>query len=188
MEPGWESSGRQSSVLSRQQKLVILDVPRFWSSVTEARCLPIVEGEVHYSRAWAKRGFAMSGSYRDLRAWQKAMDLVTQIYSCTRSFPKDELYGMASQLRCAAVSVPSNIAEGKGRSTDRELVLFLHHTRGSLFEVETQITIAHELNYLTEAQTDTLAGLAGEVARMLNGLIDALRPPHVTSPLGKRVA
>jgi four helix bundle protein len=95
---------------------------------------------------------------------------------------------MASQLRRAAVSVPSNIADGKGRSTDRELVLFLHHARWSLFEVETQITIAHELNYLTGAQTDTLAGLAGEVARMLNGLIDALKPPHVTNPLGKRVA
>ena len=69
----------------------------------------------------------MSGTYVDLRVWQEAMDLVVQIYRCTRRFPREETYGLANQLRRAAVSVPSNIAEGKGRSSDKELVHFLNH-------------------------------------------------------------
>ena len=80
----------------------------------------------------------MSGSYRDSKVWQRAIELVVDIYSCTRSFPNEEFYGLAGQLRRAAVSIPSNIAEGKGRRTDKEFLLFLHHARGSVFEVETQ--------------------------------------------------
>jgi four helix bundle protein len=117
----------------------------------------------------------MSGSYRDLKAWQYAIELVTQIYACTRGFPTDELYGLTSQLRRASVSVASNIAEGKGRSSDRELVHFLHQARGSLFEVETQLTIAHRLKYLTPTQADDLSAPAGQLARALNGLITALK-------------
>jgi four helix bundle protein len=79
----------------------------------------------------------MSGSYRDIKAWQKAIELVVEICSCTRNFPREEIYGLANQLRRAAVSVASNIAEGKGRRTDKEFLLFLHHSRGSVFEVET---------------------------------------------------
>jgi hypothetical protein len=71
----------------------------------------------------------VSGSYRDLKVWQKSIDLVAEIYVCTRVFPKDEQYGLVSQLRRAAVSVASNIAEGKGRSGDKELVRFLHQAR-----------------------------------------------------------
>ena len=82
---------------------------------------------------------------------------------------------MANQLRRAAVSVPSHIAEGKGRSTDKEFLLFLHHARGSLFEVETQITIAGRLGYATQAEVQQMGNLAGEIARMLNGLIKAIR-------------
>ena len=116
----------------------------------------------------------MSGSYRDIKAWQKAIELVVEIYSSTRSFPKEEVYGLANQLRRAAVSVASNIAEGKGRCTDKEFLLFLHHARGSVFEVETQLTIAGRLGYITQAEVQRMEILAGEIARMLNGLIKAI--------------
>ena len=98
-------------------------------------------------------------SYRDLTTWQKAIDLVVEIYSSTQKLPKEELYGLVSQIRRAAVSVPSNIAEGKGHSTDKELTLFLHHARGSICEVETQLLIAHKLGYLNTAEVDRLSGL-----------------------------
>jgi four helix bundle protein len=117
----------------------------------------------------------MSGSFRDIKAWQKAIELVVEIYSSTRSFPREEVYGLANQLRRAAVSVPSNIAEGKGRCTDKEFLLFLHHARGSVFEVETQLAIAGRLGYLTQADEQRIRTQAGEIARMLNGLIKAIK-------------
>jgi four helix bundle protein len=89
---------------------------------------------------------AMRG-YRDLRAWQHAMGLVTEIYRATRSFPKDEIYGLVSQLRRAAVSIPSNLAEGHGRNSRNEFRQFIGHARGSVSEVETQIGIAKNLGY-----------------------------------------
>jgi four helix bundle protein len=84
----------------------------------------------------------MGESYRDLIAWRKAMDLVTDIYRATQAFPRDELYGLTNQLRRAAVSVPSNIAEGQARFSRKEFHHFLSHARGSLVEIETQVTIA----------------------------------------------
>jgi four helix bundle protein len=117
----------------------------------------------------------MSGSYRDIKAWQKGIELVVEIYSLTRSFPREEVYGLANQLRRAAVSVASNIAEGKGRCTDREFLLFLHHARGSIFEVETQLAIAGRLGYLARADEQRMEGHVGEIARMLNGLIKAIK-------------
>jgi four helix bundle protein len=117
----------------------------------------------------------MSGSYRDIKAWQRAIELVVDIYSSTRNFPKEEVYGLASQLRRAAVSVASNIAEGKGRCTDNEFLLFLHHARGSLFEIETQLTIAGRLGYIAQAESEQMGNSAGEIARMLNGLIKAIK-------------
>jgi four helix bundle protein len=87
----------------------------------------------------------MSGTYRDLKVWQTAMDLVGAVYRLTREFPKEETYGLTIQLRRAAVSIASNIAEGKGRSSDKELLHFLSNAKGSLFEVETQIMIADRL-------------------------------------------
>jgi four helix bundle protein len=116
----------------------------------------------------------VSGSYRDIKVWQRAIVLVLDIYTCTRSFPKEEMYGLVGQLRRAAVSVPSNIAEGKGRRTDKEFLLFLHHARGSVFEVETQLTIAGMLGYIPETEVRRLGNSAGEVARMLGGLIKAI--------------
>lgn len=84
----------------------------------------------------------MGQSYRDLTAWQKGMDLVEQVYRCTRAFPREEVYGLTSQIRRAAVSVPSNIAEGQARHSQKEFHHFLSHARGPLVEVETQVEIA----------------------------------------------
>jgi len=100
----------------------------------------------------------MSASYRDLRVWQSAMDSVVSVYHETQGFPKDEVYGLTSQMRRAAVSIPSNIAEGKGRSTDRDRARFFCHARGSLLELETQILIAQRLRYLTPPCAETLIG------------------------------
>ena len=87
----------------------------------------------------------MSSTYRDLRVWQMAMRLVLDIYRRTQTFPREETYGLTVQLRRAAVSIASNIAEGKGRSSDKELLHFLSTAKGSLFEVETQLMIARDL-------------------------------------------
>ncbi len=113
----------------------------------------------------------MSGSYRDLQVWQKAMELVFCIYEITQDFPKHELYGLTRQLRRAAVSVPSNIAEGKGRSSDKDWCVFLYHARGSLHELETQLLIASHLGYLQSAEAQRINHQVAEIARMLNGLI-----------------
>ncbi len=95
-----------------------------------------------------KERVEVNKSYRDLIAWQKAMDLVTAVYQASASFPKDEMYGLTSQLRRAAVSVPSNIAEGQGRHGAAEFRHFLRQASGSLMELETQIMIAERLRYL----------------------------------------
>jgi len=117
----------------------------------------------------------MSDTYRDLKAWQSAMALALGVYRATASFPKNEAYGLVSQMRRAAVSVPSNIAEGKGRFSQRELLQFLYRARGSLLELETQITIASELDYFDKADAQTLAALISETARLLHGLIKAFQ-------------
>jgi four helix bundle protein len=110
-------------------------------------------------------------NYRDLIAGQKAKDLALGIYACTREFPKSEVYGLASQMRRAAESVPSNIAEGKGRYSQRELVQFLLHARGSLLELETQLLIAHELSYIDSQTFRKIEADTAELGRILNGLI-----------------
>ena len=114
----------------------------------------------------------MSTDYKQLAAWQRGMDLVKEVYRCTRAFPREELFGLSSQMRRAAVSVPSNIAEGKGRYSQKELIQFLYKARGSLLELETQICIAHDLDYLDEFTTQSLSMRTLEVARILNGLIN----------------
>jgi four helix bundle protein len=121
----------------------------------------------------------MAGSYKELRAWKLAVDLVLEVYRETQSFPKVELYGLTNQIRRAAVSVPSNIAEGKGRSSDREFALFLRHARGSLLELETQLLIAGELGYLTRERADSLAAQTEQLAKTLNALLNVVKddPP-----------
>lgn len=116
-----------------------------------------------------------SRNYKDLLAWQKAMDLVEMVYNLTRKFPADELYGLTSQLRRAVVSVPSNIAEGQGRSSKNDFSRFLFIAHGSLREVETQLMIAGRLGYITEMETQPALDLCGETGRIINGLINSLR-------------
>ena len=113
-------------------------------------------------------------SYRDLIAWQKAMDFAAEVYRVTRSFPKEELYGVTSQLRRAAVSIPSNIAEGQGRQTTGEFRQFLGHARGSLLETETQLLLSERLKYVERANSETLLQQSAELGRILNGLISSL--------------
>jgi four helix bundle protein len=104
-----------------------------------------------------------------------AVALALTTYRVTQHFPKQEIYGLSSQMRRAAVSIASNIAEGKGRCSERELLQFLFRARGSLLELETQITIASELEYLDEPSRDCVAAQASETGRVLNGLISAFQ-------------
>jgi len=114
-------------------------------------------------------------NYQDLIVWQKAMDLVEAVYQKTKDFPKEEIYALTSQLRRAAVAIPSNIAEGQGRASKKEFANFLSIAHGSVREVETQILIAQRLGYLSGAEATNLLDLAGELGRMLQGLMNALR-------------
>lgn len=118
----------------------------------------------------------MSGTFEDLHAWRLAMDLVVDVYQQTLAWPKDERFGLTSQIRRAATSIPSNIAEGKGRASDREFIKFLNYARGSLYEVQTQVKVARRLNYLTESAARALEKQTTEVGKVLNGLIHAVMP------------
>jgi four helix bundle protein len=113
-------------------------------------------------------------SHKDLLVWQKSVDMVTRIYTETKRWPKEELYGLTSQIRRAAVSIPSNIAEGAGRSGQKEFSRFLSIALGSLAEVETQIVIAARLGFLQEV-SDLDKGLQ-EIRRMIIGLSKSLEP------------
>ena len=117
----------------------------------------------------------MSHSYRDLIVWQKAKVLAKDVYTVTEAMPKSELYGLTSQMRRAAISVVSNIAEGQGRLTKGEFQQFLGHSRGSLLELETQMEIAVDLNYVSKDDCNKLISEMSEVRRLLNGLIESLR-------------
>ncbi|HYM05747.1 MAG TPA: four helix bundle protein [Terriglobales bacterium] len=119
----------------------------------------------------------MAPSYRDLRVWQLAMELVISVYTQTRGFPKEETYGLTSQMRRSAVSIPSNIAEGKGRSTDADRAVFSCHARGSLLELETQILIAQHLEYVEASAAEKLMANSAQLGRMLNALIQSLKNP-----------
>lgn len=112
-------------------------------------------------------------SYQELIVWKKSIILAKEIYSLTKSFPKEEIFGLTSQLRRASVSVPSNIAEGQSRST-LDFKRFLTIAKGSLAEVETQLIIAKELGYLSSSQFENIISLADEVGKMLSGLYRSL--------------
>jgi four helix bundle protein len=113
-------------------------------------------------------------SYRDLVVWKKSMTLVLDVYRSTQAFPKPETYGLVAQLRRAAVSIPSNIAEGQARLSTAEFKQSLGHARGSLMEVETQILISQELGYLEHDQSEKLLSASAEVGKILNGLLNSL--------------
>lgn len=117
----------------------------------------------------------MSGkSYHDLIAWQKSMDFVESVYRATRSFPKDELYGLTSQLRRSCVSVPSNIAEGRRSGAEFHHRLSIAH--GSLCEAETQLMIGERLGYVETPELKRLLEQAGEIGRLITGLSNSLGP------------
>ena len=109
-------------------------------------------------------------SYRDLLVWQKSMALAKAIYQITAAFPSEEKFGLISQMRRAAVSVPSNIAEGQARNTTGEFVQFISHAEGSLAELDTQLTLAVELNFLPTEKASLSLDAVAELRRMLNGL------------------
>ena len=113
-------------------------------------------------------------SYRDLIVWQKAMVLVKAVYESSKSFPRDEQFGLTQQLRRSAVSIPSNIAEGSGRGTTQDYVRFLQIARGSLFEAQTQLELTRDLQFLSEPRTAEILALCNEIERMLNALITKL--------------
>jgi four helix bundle protein len=113
-------------------------------------------------------------NYRDLIAWQKAMDLATIAYEVSQGFPRDEQYGLTSQAGRSAISIPSNIAEGHARRSTKEFLRFLSVALGSLAENETQFLLTVRLGYLTEAEITPLLDLASEVGRLINGLINSL--------------
>ena len=114
-------------------------------------------------------------SFHDLVAWQQAMELVTEIYRVSQKFPKEEMFGLTSQIRRAAVSIPSNIAEGRGKSSTGELQQFLYHARGSLAEVETQLLIAINLGYLQKSEVTNIIELISRTGRLLHGLLSAIK-------------
>jgi four helix bundle protein len=113
----------------------------------------------------------MGRSYKDLVVWQKSMDLVTATYRLTAKFPKDESFGLTSQARRAAVSIPSNIAEGQARLSEREFRHFLGNARGSLMELETQLQVAENLGYVAHEETTSILQSCAEVGKVLNGLL-----------------
>jgi four helix bundle protein len=119
--------------------------------------------------------------YRELIVWQKAIALVEEVYRITNSFPKTEIYALTNQIRRAAVSVPSNIAEGQGRESTRDFLHFLSIAQGSLMELETQITIAERLGYFQKEQEARLLESTAEVSRMLSGLRNSLNRKLTTN-------
>ena len=113
-------------------------------------------------------------SYEDLTAWQKGIELVGRIYTATGAFPRSEIFGIVSQMRRAAASVPSNIAEGQGRLTTGEFRHFVGIARGSLQELETHLYVARRVRYVNEEEFRALLGDTKEVIRIVNGLLNSL--------------
>jgi four helix bundle protein len=114
-------------------------------------------------------------SYRDLIVWQKSMKLVSEIYICSKEFPSDERFGLTSQMRRSAVSIPSNIAEGYGRNSTGDYKRFLQIAVGSLFELQTQIEIAFQLNYVNEDKYKSVFMICTEIDKMLYSLIQKVK-------------
>jgi four helix bundle protein len=127
----------------------------------------VVDGKTLETKGW------QLSDYKELEAWQIAMDLAQEVYRLTRDFPKEEIYGLTNQIRRAAVSIPSNLAEGAARAGNKEFLHFLHVARGSASELETQLFLAIKLGYLRDS-VDLLA-LLSSTRRLINGLIRSLK-------------
>jgi len=114
-------------------------------------------------------------TFREIKVWQKAMNFVTKLYKNTRSFPQEELFGLTSQMRRCAVSIPSNIAEGFGRKSNNEFKRFLQISMGSLFELQTQLEISKNLNFLDETIFNELYQDSREIEVMLSSFINSIK-------------
>jgi four helix bundle protein len=121
----------------------------------------------------------MLKNYKELNVWKKSYTLCLYIYKVTKSFPKSEIYGLTSQIRRSAVSIPSNIAEGYGRKTTLEYVKFLYIAYGSVCELETQVMISGDLGYVETERLGELRGEIGDVERMLKAMIKSLENKHL---------
>ena len=113
-------------------------------------------------------------SFENLTVWQKSRQLVLDLYQTTRYFPKEEMFGIVNQMRRAAISIPSNIAEGNGRKSKTEYIRFLDISRGSLYELETQLQIGVMLHFFNESDTNEIFDLITEIKKMINSLITNL--------------
>ncbi|MBR3149599.1 MAG: four helix bundle protein [Eubacterium sp.] len=113
-------------------------------------------------------------SFKELIVWQKSMELAEQVYELVQKLPNDEKYVLSDQMRRAAISIPSNIAEGHSRSSKSEYLHFLSIARGSLSELETQIILAQRINYLDKSQTEKALNLCDEIQKMLSAMINRL--------------
>jgi len=122
-------------------------------------------------------------TYRELVVWQRAMQLVEDTYKATRDFPREERYGLCSQLQRSAISIPSNIAEGHERRSTAEFLRFMAFALGSIAEVETQVLLAQRLNYLPEAGTARLLDQADQLGRMMRAMHRTLRARVQQAPL-----
>lgn len=118
----------------------------------------------------------MIKDFKDLIVWQKAMELVAEVYHLVKKLPKEELFALSDQIRRAAISIPSNIAEGQGRNSIKEYIHFLAIAKGSKAELETQLLLCVKINYLEDSEIETAINLIQEVGKMLNALQKSLKP------------
>jgi four helix bundle protein len=118
----------------------------------------------------------MRHHFKSLKVWQVGMDLVVSVYGITKEFPKEERYGLVSQINRSVISVPSNIAEGSGRNTDKNFAKFLSQSLGSLFELETQIIVSHRLNFISDVKFEEVTVVINELEKMLIGFIKKINP------------
>jgi four helix bundle protein len=116
----------------------------------------------------------MAQSFRDLKVWKKSIDLTVLVYEFTKGFPKEEVYGLTSQMRRASVSIASNIAEGSARGTRRDFRQFVKLARGSNYELQTQLVIAQQLDFGNAQQSEKVGALSQEIGKMLSGLSEYL--------------
>lgn len=110
-------------------------------------------------------------NYKELTVWQKARELVKKAYVVTNNFPSEEKFGLTSQIRRAAISVPANIAEGTGRNTSKDTIQFLHISRGSLYELETLIILSNDMDFITTAESNLFLEEVNSCCKILNGLV-----------------
>ncbi|WP_313095230.1 four helix bundle protein [Empedobacter sp.] len=114
-------------------------------------------------------------THKDLDVWKLSIEFVTEIYNLTKDFPKEEQFGLTNQIRRASVSIPSNIAEGAGRRSDKEFLQFLYISMGSIQEIDTQLLISLNLNYLTKSEYEILLTKLDQISKMISGLIKSVK-------------